>query len=56
LRAPPPGFAQFHADTAFLPFTRPGALRGLREIPPLVWTIGIAAALLARWLHPRGLW
>jgi len=56
LRAPPPGFAQFHAATSFLPFTRAGALRGLREIPLLVWAIGIAVALFARWLHPRGIW
>jgi uncharacterized membrane protein len=56
LHAPPPGFAAFHADTAFLPFARAGALRGLREIPPLVWALGLAAAAAARWLHPRGLW
>jgi uncharacterized membrane protein len=56
LHAPPPGFAAFHASTAFLPFTRAGALRGLREIPPLVWALGIAATAGARWLHPRGLW
>ena len=56
LHAPPPGFAAFHAATPFLPFTRAGALRGLREIPALVWAIGIAVALFARWLHPRGIW
>jgi uncharacterized membrane protein len=56
LHAPPPGFAAFHAATPFLPFTRAGALHGLREIPPLVWAIGLAAALLVRWLHPRGIW
>jgi uncharacterized membrane protein len=54
--APPPGFAAFHAATPFLPFTRAGALRGLREIPPLVWALGLALAAFARWLHPRGLW
>jgi uncharacterized membrane protein len=56
LHAPPPGFREFHAATGFLPFTRAGALRGLREIPPLVWALGFAASALARWLHPRGLW
>lgn len=56
LQAPPPGFAAFYAGTAFLPFSRSGALRGLREIPPLVWALGLAAAAGARWLHPRGLW
>jgi len=56
LHTPPPGFAAFHAATQFLPFTRAGALRGLREIPLLVWAIGLALALFARWLHPRGIW
>jgi uncharacterized membrane protein len=56
LAAPPPGFREFHTATAFFPFTGAGALRGLREIPPLVWALGIAAALLARWLHPLGVW
>lgn len=56
LHAPPPGFAAFHAATAFFPFTRAGALRGLREIPLLVWVLGLAAALAVRWLHPRGIW
>jgi uncharacterized membrane protein len=56
LHAPPPGFASFHAGTAFLPFSRAGALAGLREIPPLVWALGIGAAAFARFLHPRGLW
>jgi uncharacterized membrane protein len=46
------GFADFHAATAFLPFSRPAeALRGLAEIPPLVWTLGIAASLGIRWVH-----
>jgi uncharacterized membrane protein len=56
LAAPPPGFAAFHGATAFLPFTRAGALRGLREVPPWVWALGLAAAAAVRWLHPRGLW
>ena len=49
-------FRAFHAATAFLPFTRAGALRGLGEISPLVWALGIAAALGIRWLHPLSLW
>jgi uncharacterized membrane protein len=56
LHAPPPGFSAFHASTRFFPFTSADALRGLREIPPLVWATGIALAAVARWLHPRGLW
>ncbi len=49
-------FRAFHAATSFLPFARAGALRGLAEIPALVWAIGIAAALALRWLHPQPLW
>ena len=56
LHAPPPGFREFHAGTAFLPFTRAGWLQGLREIPALIWLLGLATSLLARWFHPRGLW
>lgn len=56
LHAPPPGFAAFHAATAFLPLTRAGALRGLREIPLLVWALGLVASLAARWFHPQGIW
>ncbi len=43
-------FRAFHAGTSFLPFRR-GGLRGLAEIPPLVWAVGLAAALGIRWLH-----
>ena len=42
----------FYDATAFLPFTGPGALRGVRELPPLAVAIGIAAAVAARCLHP----
>jgi len=47
-----PDFARFHAATPFLPFTGRGALRGLMELPPLAVIIGIAIALVARYLHP----
>ena len=43
-------FRRFHAETGFLPFTAPGALRGLRE-QPLAVLLGIAAALLLRSYH-----
>jgi len=56
LHAPPQGFREFHANTAFIPFSRAGWLQGLREIPALVWLLGAAASALARWFHPRGLW
>ena len=45
-------FERFHAATAFIPFTGRGALRGLMELPPLAVIIGIAIALVARYLHP----
>ena len=45
-------FERFHAATAFIPFTGRGALRGLMELPPLAVVIGIAIALVARYLHP----
>ena len=47
-----PRFERFHAATAFIPFTGRGALRGLMELPPLAVVIGIAVALVARYLHP----
>jgi uncharacterized membrane protein len=43
-------FRRFHAETGFLPFTAPGALRGLRE-QPLAVVLGIAAAVLLRTYH-----
>ena len=45
-------FRRFHAATAFLPFTRRGAMRGLRELSPLAVGLGLAVALAARCLHP----
>ena len=45
-------FERLHAATAFVPFTRRGAMRGLRELPPLAVIIGIVVALVARCLHP----
>lgn len=47
-------FRAFHAATSFLPFGR--GLGGLTELPPLAVGIGLAASLLARWLHPQPLW
>ncbi len=52
LAAGDPAFRRFHAATPFLPFTRPGAMRGLRELPPLAVIVGIAVAVAARCLHP----
>ena len=47
-----PRFARFHAATAFIPFTSREALRGLMELPPVAVIVGVAIALVARYLHP----
>ena len=47
-----PRFERFHTATAFLPFTGREALRGLMGLPPLAVIIGVAVALVARYLHP----
>jgi uncharacterized membrane protein len=44
-------YRDWHRDTAFLPFTGRGALRGLRELPVLAIPIGVALAVALRWLH-----
>ena len=47
-----PAFERFHAATAFIPFTSRDSLRGVMELPPVAVIIGIAVALVARYLHP----
>lgn len=44
-------FRRFHAATGFLPFSRPGALRGLREAA-LPVALGVALAAAVRLVHP----
>lgn len=46
-----PGYADWIAVTPFLPFTGPGALRGLRELPPLVVAAGVGLTIALRLLH-----
>jgi uncharacterized membrane protein len=41
----------FYARTAFLPFTGPETMRGLREFPLLALGIGIALTVVLRLLH-----
>ena len=43
-------FRGFHAGSSFLPFWR-GGFGALAQIPPLVWALGVAAAIGIRWLH-----
>jgi uncharacterized membrane protein len=45
-------FRRFHAATGFLPFTRPGALAGLREMG-LPIAVGVALATGLRCFHGR---
>ena len=52
LAAGDPRFERFHAATTFIPFTGRNGLRGLMELPPLAAIIGVAIALVARYLHP----
>ena len=47
-----PRFERFHAATSFIPFTGRDAMRGLMELPPRAAIIGVAIALVARYLHP----
>jgi uncharacterized membrane protein len=42
---------RFQQQTPFLPFTGPGAVQGLKEMP-LAILVGIVAALIVRYLHP----
>ena len=44
-------YQRFHAATPFLPFTRRGALRGLRELSPLLVAAGVGLAVLLRYFH-----
>jgi uncharacterized membrane protein len=44
-------FRRFHEQTPFLPFTKSGALRGLKEMP-LAIVLGIVATLVLRYFHP----
>ncbi len=45
-----PAFVRFHAETAFLPFTRGDLLRALAESAPAI-VVGLGLTLLLRWFH-----
>ena len=45
-------FKKFHAATAFIPFTKRGAVRGLKELRLVAVIAGVAVALITRFLHP----
>jgi uncharacterized membrane protein len=44
-------FRRFHEQTPFLPFTGPGALQGLKEMP-LAIAVGSVATAILRYFHP----
>jgi uncharacterized membrane protein len=50
-RATQPGYADWIAATPFLPFAAAGALRGLRELSPVIVAAGIAVTVGLRLLH-----
>lgn len=43
-------FRRFHDETPFLPFSRPGGLQGLREMP-LAIALGVGLAIVIRYFH-----
>ncbi len=46
-----PGYRAFHEATVLVPFTRSGALRGVRELSPLAMGIGVAVTVVLRVFH-----
>lgn len=46
-----PGFRHFHESTPFIPFSGADTVRGLRELPPLVIGLGLAATIVVRHFH-----
>lgn len=46
-----PGFAAFHRETPFLPFTGSATLQGIRELGPVVLLGGLGTTVLLRWFH-----
>lgn len=46
-------YVEFHAETPLIPFTGSRTVRGLREISPLAYLLGIGAAVTLRYFHPQ---
>lgn len=46
-----PGYRELVAATPFLPFTKPGAWQGIREIGVAKIAIGVAVTVVIRWFH-----
>lgn len=47
----PPGFAAFHRETPFLPFTGSATWQGMRELGPVVLLGALGTTLVLRWFH-----
>lgn len=47
----PPGFAAFHRETPFLPFTGSATAQGIRELGAVVLLGAVATTVLLRWFH-----
>jgi len=47
----PPGYRDFVAATPFIPFTRPGVMRGIQELGVVRIVLGIAVTVVIRWYH-----
>jgi uncharacterized membrane protein len=46
-------YVEFHADTPLIPFTGRRTLRGLREISPITYLVGIGLAVTLRYFHSQ---
>jgi len=48
----PPGFASFHGQTPFLPFTGQATARGIREMGPILILSALGITAIVRYFHP----
>jgi len=46
-------YPEFHAHTPLIPFTGKRTMRGLREISPLAYLLGIVATVILRYFHTQ---
>ena len=46
-------YAGFHAATPLIPFTGKQTLRGLRELSPVAYVLGIGLAIALRYFHAQ---
>jgi uncharacterized membrane protein len=46
-------YVEFHAETPLIPFSGSRTFRGLREISPAVYLVGVGLAVALRYFHPQ---